>query len=348
MFDFTATYIDKIIIHKVGNKVKEEELTISNAPLETDSEIKQLMQQYFLKPFKTEELYQLFNETDVRLNQTYKAVTKIFEDPENFIEQSGFLANWLYECGNHPNIKNGEFYVVLFKDCIIGGENVDFLGIFKSENKDTYIRIFPGENNFSISADTGVNINKLDKGCVIFNTDKENGYKVCMVDKTNKSNEAQYWRDEFLGLKSIPNHFYQTENYIKICKGFVEDVYNDEHEVDKPSQIDMLNRSNSFFKEKDNFSQKEFENNVMMGENNIIEAFNDYKKKYVEENEVALDDSFAISKAAYNQTKKVFKSVLKLDKNFHVYIHGNRDYIIKGVDEETGLNYYQLFFEREE
>ena len=40
-------------------------------------------------------------------------------------------------------------------------------------------------------------------------------------------------------------------------------------------------------------------------------------------------------------------SVLKLDKNFHVYIHGKREYIEKGFDEEKGMHFYQLFFEEE-
>lgn len=42
-----------------------------------------------------------------------------------------------------------------------------------------------------------------------------------------------------------------------------------------------------------------------------------------------------------------FKSVLKLDKNFSVYIHGNRDYIEQGYDEERGKNYYKLYYENE-
>jgi len=58
-------------------------------------------------------------------------------------------------------------------------------------------------------------------------------------------------------------------------------------------------------------------------------------------------DSFAISPSAVKKQAKVFKTVLKLDKNFHVYIHGRRDLIEKGYDEMSGKHYYKLYFEEE-
>ena len=45
--------------------------------------------------------------------------------------------------------------------------------------------------------------------------------------------------------------------------------------------------------------------------------------------------------------KRFFKSVLKLDKNFHVYVHGKKNYIEKGYDPDKGLNFYKLYFEVE-
>jgi hypothetical protein len=43
----------------------------------------------------------------------------------------------------------------------------------------------------------------------------------------------------------------------------------------------------------------------------------------------------------------MFKSVLKLDKNFHIYVHGNRQLIERGYDDEKGMNYYKVFFNNE-
>ena len=41
------------------------------------------------------------------------------------------------------------------------------------------------------------------------------------------------------------------------------------------------------------------------------------------------------------------KSVIKLDKNFHIYIHGERQMVEKGFDEVKQLNFYKLFFKEE-
>ncbi|MFM7764289.1 MAG: hypothetical protein ACKO6I_01410, partial [Sphingomonadales bacterium] len=39
--------------------------------------------------------------------------------------------------------------------------------------------------------------------------------------------------------------------------------------------------------------------------------------------------------------------ILKLDKNFHTYIHGNREMIEKGTDPD-GRKFYKIYFENEE
>jgi hypothetical protein len=43
---------------------------------------------------------------------------------------------------------------------------------------------------------------------------------------------------------------------------------------------------------------------------------------------------------------RVFKSVLKLDRNFHIYIHGDKDLIERGV-EKDGRKYYKIYYREE-
>jgi hypothetical protein len=347
MLDFNAVSLENVVVHQVGNKIQEEKLVLSAGDLRVDEMIKELLLKFFTAPFKTEAFFQFTHESDINQNVIFYYASKIFENSSALFDYSMKIAEHLYESADHPNIKSGEFYVAYFKDIVVEDEQCDAIGLFKSENKDTYIKVFPREGVFNIEAEHGININKLDKACLIFNVEKEFGYKVCMVDKTNKTHEAQYWRDNFLGLKQRADDFYQTQNYMNVCKGFVEEIYNPEHEVEKPAQIDMLNKSAKFFKEKETFNQKEFEQEVLMGQPVVVNAFNDYKEKYKEEFDVTIQEEFEISPDAYKQSKRVFKSVLKLDKNFHVYIHGSPEMIVKGVDPTNGLNYYQLYYEKE-
>ncbi|MCC6583451.1 MAG: nucleoid-associated protein, partial [Chitinophagales bacterium] len=38
--------------------------------------------------------------------------------------------------------------------------------------------------------------------------------------------------------------------------------------------------------------------------------------------------------------------VLKLDRNFHIYIHGNTEMIQQGIDED-GRKFYKIFYQEE-
>ena len=152
------------------------------------------------------------------LNEVYTYVSKIFDEPEQLYEQSVNLAKHLYEQSTHPKIKGGEFYTVYFKDCILDGETLDAVGLFKSENKDTFLKVLRENGNFNLESDKGINIKKLDKGCLIFNKDRENGYVVAVVDNTNKGVEAQYWIDDFLHVRQRKDEYANTQNFMALAK----------------------------------------------------------------------------------------------------------------------------------
>jgi hypothetical protein len=77
----------------------------------------------------------------------------------------------------------------------------------------------------------------------------------------------------------------------------------------------------------------------------VIDRFNSYKIEYQKENEVSIDDQFEISNNAVKKQARIFKSIIKLDKNFHIYIHGNRQMIEQGEDEKG--KYYKMYFKEE-
>ena len=111
-------------------------------------------------------------------------------------------------------------------------------------------------------------------------------------------------------------------------------------------QIGMMSETVNFFKENDHFDRIEFQEQVIR-QPEIIEAFEGFSKSYESENHVAPVDDFEISPQAVRFNKKFTRSVIKLDKNFHIYVHGNRERIVKGFDEEKNMHYYQMFFDDE-
>lgn len=343
--------LDAVSVHHIGNQSLNELYALSKAPLALNDEIlPKLLTQYFLTPFeKVNEVYRLMHPSDMELNTVYHFASEIFGDREKFHDGSEQIAKYLYSVTNHPNIKSGEFYLTYFSDVQIEGSTLDCIGIFKSENKETYLKVYPDTGGFAVDyEENAININKLDKGALIFNTDKEEGYKVVVIDKnTGGADAAVYWKDQFLQLKIRNDSFNQTNNTLSIYKNFVTQKLDDEFEMTKADKIDLLNRSMKYFKEKETFDMDEFAGEVI-GNPQAIESFKSYKNQYEQEYETPIADTFEISGNAVKKQAKVYKSVLKLDKNFHIYIHGNKDLIEKGFDDDKSMNYYKVYFKEEQ
>ncbi len=347
MINTERSTLSNLVVHYVGNKNDEEGMVLSGEPLKIeDDAVESLLMKYLLSPFKNNEFYHFTNQGDLNLNEIYGLASKIFADPDTFFLQSVKVANHLYESSTHPMVKGGELYMVYLEDCLVNDEPTDAIGIFKSETKETYLKVARTGTDFDISSDLGININKLDKGCLIFNLDKEKGYRVCSVDVTNKSEEAKYWKSDFLNLKAREDNFFHTQNYMHMCKEFIDEKLKENFDISKTDEIDLLNRSVNFFKDREEFNVNDFKREVIQ-QPEVIDAFRDYKQTYEENNDVVIADEFNISHNAVKNTSRIFKSILKLDKNFSVYIHGKKEYISKGFDEEKGMNYYQLYYKEE-
>ena len=338
--------IESLVLHKVGNKSQEEGICFSAAPVKVDDAVQSLLLHYFLTPFRSEEYFNLTHESDIALNEVYTYVSQIFDQPETFYEQSVNLARHLYEQSTHPKIKTGELYVVHLHDCNVDGEQVDAIGLFKSESKETFLKVYPTSDSFQIDYEDGININKLDKGCLIFNAERENGYLVSVVDSVRQTGEAMYWRDNFLNIAQRRDNFHQTEQCLDMCKQFVVERLPENFNVDKADQAELLNKSVAFFRENADFSLDEFSNQVI-GKPEVIQSFKEFREEYQEDREVKIDEQFEISAPAVKKQARIFKSVIKLDKNFHIYVHGNRQLIEKGYDDDRDMNYYRIFFKEE-
>lgn len=279
------------------------------------------------------------------MNEVFVCISKIFDNPKCLHEQSINLAKHLYEQSNHPKIKSGEFYVVYLKNCIIDNEIVDAVGLFKSENKDTFLKVYPSSDGFEIETQQGVNINKLDKGALIFNVDRENGYVVAVVDNTNKGVDAHYWIDDFLHVRQRRDEYYNTQNVMTLARNFVVKELPKTFEVSKADQAEILNKTSQFFKKNGTFEMEEFINAVME-QPEVIDSFNQYKESYAQKRDIEFIDSFSISDTAVRKQAKLLKSVIKLDDNFHIYVHGDRQLIEQGEDDKG--KFYKVYYKEEQ
>jgi len=93
---------------------------------------------------------------------------------------------------------------------------------------------------------------------------------------------------------------------------------------------------------------KKFAKEVII-EPELAEAFVSYKEGYEEDKHLPTMERFQISQPAVEKnSQKFFRSVIKLDRNFHVYVHGNANHLERGYDEKKKMHYYKLYYNTEE
>ncbi len=344
-FDLTLVQLDKLITHHIGNRPNEEGTFLSNETTQIQATTLDYLLKYFLLPFKTEERYHFNHPEGLEQNEVYQLVKEIFADENNFVAHSQKLAELLYESSVHPKIKAGELNVAYFSEINLNEEIAEAIGIFKSESNVPFLKMETNEAKFSIDHAYGFEIKNIDKGCIIFNTNEGEGYEILAIDNTSRAADAQYWKDEFLKLSNISNNYHQTREFLNITKQFLTDKVGEDFSINKSEQIDLLNRSVDYFKANEKFDKEEFEEVVF--ENEAMRAsFRAYDEDYQEDKALTLPDNFSISEQAVKKKSRDFKSVIKLDKNFQIYIKGDPNMMEQGVDAD-GRKYYKFYYEEE-
>ena len=132
---------------------------------------------------------------------------------------------------------------------------------------------------------------------------------------------------------------------MSIAKRFITKELPKGYVVQKADQIDLLNRSLQFFKEKETFDIDDFSQTVLE-QPEIIESFTNYKKAFEEEHAMEIDDSFTISQNAYKKLQRSYKRIIRLDKKIQIIIDGNRDHVEQGEDEKG--KYYKVYYSSED
>ena len=346
MIQFEQSTIDSIVIHKIGMKAAQEgdpmrENFYSKHEIQfIDEQTQIILNSYFSLALKSPDLYRFKDNRSVVANE----VSQIFKDKSKFYDSSVRLADALYNILDENDETRSEFYVVYFSNCQVDDQTIDAIGIFKSEHKETFLKILQNENEVNFQADCGISLKKLDKGCIIFNVDEEYGYLLKAHDASKSDNV--YWIDKFLDAKVIENEYFNTESFLKICKEFNDNVLMQDENVRNEDRIRFLQNSLNYFQTNPTFDENQF-NKEIIGNEQVIEKFDNFKQRYRSQFNVEAPSSFDIDEVAVKKSKKYLRSVIKLDKNFHIYVHSRPEFLERGYDENKGKSFYKVFFEVE-
>ena len=224
------------------------------------------------------------------------------------------------------------------------GYITDAIGLYKCENTTYFLSLNYQGNKAGITSLEGLDLRRVDKAALIFNVDSEQGYSLAVIDNNNKG-EAKYWVEDFLQAKPKADEYHHTRAILSAAKGFITKSMPEE--VTKGEKAELLDKTLRYFQENETFDMEDFGNKVI-GDEQLSSDFGAYMDSFMEKNDIDMPEQFSISESAVKKSSRSMKSVIKLDKNFHIYVHGGEGLIKKGYDSESGMAFYQLYFKEEE
>jgi len=128
---------------------------------------------------------------------------------------------------------------------------------------------------------------------------------------------------------------------IQATKDFIDEKLKPEFKLDKKDEATILSASKDYFNTAESFNEDNYLDSIFEDNTSLKNEFNDFKR----ERKLDFSSNFDISEPAVKKYNGIFRSILKLDKNFTVYIHGNRNRIEKGEDDKG--KYYKMYYEEE-
>lgn len=346
--NFSNTTIDFLIIHEIGNKLRDEKCFLSADIQTIDEDLEKILLNYFLKSFINEnQEYKFKHSSNINLNEVYSYSQEIFHsfNQDTFIQTSQKVAKHLYENSTHPKINKGELVIVKFSNILIDNEKVDCIGIFKSEKKDAFLKVLKEEKNIKFKDDNGINISKIEKGCLVFNKNEKTGFVLLNIDNNQITD---YWLNKFLNIELICNSGYKTQEIIDICKNFSKDVLSKRY--DRDIEFSFTNDYINYFEDNTIFDKEELSNNIFKNDTIKEEFFNYYEQNKSSYN-FNIDECFELSQEEIQKEKKKIKNIIKLDTKLELKVlldkeNGTKN-IEKGYDEEREMFYYKIYFNEE-
>jgi len=347
--NFSKSKIKHLIIHEIGNKLRDEKVFLSTTLQKLDENLENILLNYFLKSFLTQkDFYHLNHNSDLNLNEIYSYSKSIFSKNNEiaFIKTSQNIAKHLYEYSLHPKIARGELIIVQISNISYNNNLIDLIGIFKSENKDSFLKVIKDEKAIKVKDDIGINVSKLEKGCLVLNTDEVNGYLVLNIDNNNQITD--YWTNKFLNLKPIDNDIHKTKEIITLCKNFSNDVLSSQYDTD--TKFTFNNNYINYFEDNELYDIDGFTDSLFK-DDKIKEDFFEYYKLNEESFDFDVYDKFELSQSDIKREKKKIKNIIKLDTKLELKVLLDRDNgtknIEKGFDEDKGMYFYKIYFNEE-
>lgn len=339
MINAREAMVEELVLHRVGTDGSPTVLTDVSAVLQGPEE-QEFLRRLFLRPFATATATHTFRSGEGRDGNALQALCTKAMKSRDLVGVSRAIAKLLVDTAAEHEVRAGDLFIVRFHAVELAGAVHDAVGILKFDDKEVFLESKLSGSNIGMRLRRGLGGRRPDQALLVLFTPEEP--TVLTIDDDPRSG---FWQQAFAGLRARQDHVNSTNNLLEMTRSFITEQLPQDYEIPKADQIDLLNRSVQYFKENTEFDRGSFAREVFQNDE-VIGSFERFGDRFKEERAVELEDRFAISPDAVKKQARVFKSVLKLDKNFHIYIHGDRNKIERGVDEQ-GRKFYKIYYEQE-
>lgn len=347
MLKTSNALIARATLQRVGNKLSQEinYSTSEEIPLTSDEET--ILKSFFLSSIRSsQDLMKFTHHVSLDYNTVYDSTCKFFQQEISFIDYSNNILNHLYEKSNHPQIKTGELFIVLFQEIQFQEITTDAIGIFKIEKKIDYLKFNATEDDMDFMISKGVKLQKIDKGCLILNSEQSDGYRVLSID--NNSYDANYWKKSFLDLEEVMNDSYQTKHHLQLLSNFSNTMVD---EGDTFVQKEFMSQGVQLFNDNEVIT-KDILEQELLSPFDVVDSYDNFKTQYKKENNLDLEEHFNVSVPTLKKEKRKIKSQINLDTKIQIKLdisEGDtvKENIEKGFDEERKMHYYKVYYNEE-
>ena len=349
---FTSAAASELVLAKIGHPQRDEPLQTSKEAFKIDEDEQEILTPIFLKAFKNLAGHRFSHHSSLDQHEMNSLTAEIFATPDSLLEKGCAIARRLYSKSNHPNIKSGDLCISFIQDIEIEGSLTQGICILKSESVVPFLSISTRDGDLRLSAEQGINPEKIDKGCLILNHAPNKGYYVLTFDRSGS--DSRFWVRDFLGVLPVTDPSFLTNQYAKLAVSFAEkerDAKKQETGDDSPPW-DTANTARdalAYFEGKEKFSLQEYEEEVLKTPE-AVAKFAEHRSKIEEEQGHRLDDSFEISKKDVSKAKKKIQKVMKLDTGVEIHLKpGFEDEtsLEHGFDAEKGMKFIKVFFNQD-
>lgn len=341
MKELKNAYIEHLVLQKVGHKVREEANIFASKTTEFDESKEEQLIPFLFGPFRKQlELKQFSHYSEnLEFNKVYNLCKSMFDEEIDFVDFSNEVLKTLYDQSLHPQIKSGEVFTVQLNNAQFDGIPCKAIGIYKLENKSKFLR-FDERETIDYNVLKGYKLDKLDKGVLILDTYRDEGFRVYTIDDNNV--ESEFWTKNFLEVKPVTNPALQTKNFIEIITDFSNDVIL--QHSDKKVQAEFL--SNAI----DQLANNEFVNIEIVDE--TLGEYKDEFNQFLNVNQISVDREFEVDSGVLIAQAKKIKSEIKLDTGAKINLDllnpdCAADNLERGYDDEKKMFFYKVYFNSE-